>query len=60
MVANLFDPHRRSDDILKVLETENRWDIERHIGFYEACLERKNDPFLPTYRMVIQKLKAKL
>jgi len=60
MVANLFDPHRRSDDILKVLETENRWDIEGHIAFYEACLERKNDPFLPTYRMVIQKLKAKL
>ena len=60
---NLFDPDKRSDDILRTIAFScvTRSEIERHIRFYESCLQQnKADPYIPTYHAVIKKLKAKL
>jgi hypothetical protein len=58
--VGLFDPERRSKDILGAINTETAIDVNRHIEFYEGCCSRKDDPYLPTYRLVLEKLKAKL
>jgi len=58
--VNVFDAKKRSEDILKAVETDTPAKIRRAIKFYEGCLARKDDPFLPTYRLVLQKLKGML
>lgn len=58
--VNPFDPVRRTEDILKVLDVSSKSKIEGHIEFYEKCVSRKNDPFLPTYRRVLQRLREML
>ena len=63
MSLNLFDPEKRSEDILKTIAFScvTRSEIERHIRFYESCLQQnKADPYIPTYHAVIAKLKKKL
>lgn len=63
MSLNLFDPEKRSEDILRAIAFScvTRSEIERHIKFYESCLQQnKADPYIPTYHAVIAKLKKKL
>ena len=35
--VGLFDPERRSKDILGAINTETVIDVNRHIEFYEGC-----------------------
>lgn len=59
--VGIFDPERRSRDILDAISTDTVVDVKRHIEFYEACCAAtKKDPYLPTYRLVLEKLKEKL
>ena len=57
---NLYDPQKRVKDVLKAVDLNSVESISRNIKFYETCETRKDDPFLPTYRLTLQILKQRL
>lgn len=59
--VGIFDPERRSRDIWGAISTETVVEVKQHIEFYECCCAAtKKDPYLPTYRLMLERLRGRL